>query len=242
MVATASAGFGSNKRMRQSKKHAGSAVAAQHTPPPSTAGRLARVPVGGELPHDASLAYKVAGARSDQLQQRPSLIDYNPVANSNAVFLSSDRMARFTVLTPRLIRMEYAKAGSAGVFEDHATIAMMNRNLPVPPFSAGESGGVVTIATQSVKLTYRVGQPFNSASLTVVGTDPTSAFTSWSYGAANPRQQYGTIRGLDGQNNTPLNCTLNAGILDNGENNHCEWGLVSRDGWVVYDDTQNYIL
>ena len=22
----------------------------------------------------------------------------------------------------------------------------------------------------------------------------------------------------------------------------CEWGMVSRDGWVVYDDTQNYLL
>ena len=26
---------------------------------------------------------------------------------------------------------------------------------------------------------------------------------------------------------------------DNGEYNHCEWGLVSRDGWVVYDDSAN---
>ena len=31
-------------------------------------------------------------------------------------------------------------------------------------------------------------------------------------------------------------------IDDNGEHNHCEWGMVSRDGWVVYDDTPNYIL
>ncbi len=45
-----------------------------------------------------------------------------------------------------------------------------------------------------------------------------------------------------GQSNTPLNCTQNAGTLDNGEYNHCEWGVVSRDGWVVYDDTQNFIL
>ena len=38
---------------------------------------------------------------------------------------------------------------------------------------------------------------------------------------------------------TPLNCTTNVGIKDNGEYNHCEWGLVSRNGWVVYDDTNN---
>ncbi len=49
----------------------------------------------------------------------------------------------------------------------------------------------------------------------------------------------GAVRGLDGQGPTPLNCTQNAGIDDNGEFNHCEWGLVSRDGWVVYNDTLN---
>lgn len=27
--------------------------------------------------------------------------------------------------------------------------------------------------------------------------------------------------------------------MDNGEFNHCEWGLVSRDGWVIYDDSDN---
>ena len=41
------------------------------------------------------------------------------------------------------------------------------------------------------------------------------------------------------QSATPLNCTVNAGVDDNGEFNHCEWGLVSRDGWVVYDDSFN---
>lgn len=41
---------------------------------------------------------------------------------------------------------------------------------------------------------------------------------------------------------TPLNCTQNAGIDDNGEFNHCEWGLISRDGWAIYDDTPNHCL
>ena len=49
-------------------------------------------------------------------QNRPSLIDYNPVADPKAVVTSPDGMARFTVLTDRVIRMEYAK--TAGVFED----------------------------------------------------------------------------------------------------------------------------
>ena len=40
--------------------------------------------------------------------------------------------ARFTVLTPELIRMEWAADGK---FEDHASFVFINRRLPVPKFS-----------------------------------------------------------------------------------------------------------
>jgi hypothetical protein len=164
--------------------------------------------------------------------------------------------------------MEYAKAANA--FEDHSTIAMMNRNLPVPQFTQNTNGGVLTIKTSSISLSYTLGQAFSPSSLSVASLDSTSAFKGWTFGQAFPGNLLGTIRGLDGQDNTPLNCTQNVGILDNGELNRelgtccslhvmhcatvsalapppprladCEWGMVSRDGWVVYDDTQNYIL
>lgn len=38
------------------------------------------------------------------------------------------------------------------------------------------------------------------------------------------------------------NCSQNAAILDNGEENHCEWGVVSKDGWAIYDDSSNFLL
>ncbi len=38
------------------------------------------------------------------------ILPYNPVANPEAVVLSGN--ARFTVLTPNLIRMEYSSSGS----------------------------------------------------------------------------------------------------------------------------------
>lgn len=44
------------------------------------------------------------------------------------------------------------------------------------------------------------------------------------------------------QSQTSLNCTVNAGVDDNGEYNHCEWGIPSRDGWTVYEDAINYCL
>ena len=48
--------------------------------------------------------------------------------------------ARFTVLTPQLIRMEWSADGK---FEDHASFVFINRRLPVPKFEAtflGRSG------------------------------------------------------------------------------------------------------
>ena len=48
--------------------------------------------------------------------------------------------ARFTVLTSRLIRMEWA---ADAAFEDRATLGVVNRNLPVPQFSVKKSGSKV---------------------------------------------------------------------------------------------------
>ncbi len=112
-------------------------------------------------------------------------------------------MARFTVLTDRVIRMEYAK--TANMFEDHSTIAIMNRNLPVPQFTQATSGGVLTIKTAKVQLSYTLGQNFSASSLSVSSLDPTSAFKGWAFGDAFPGNLLGTIRGLDNQDRTPLN-------------------------------------
>ena len=145
------------------------------------------------------------------------------------------------VLTPRLIRMESLFGGVSHTFEDRATLAMINRALSVPSFTHAEAGGVLTSTTAAVTRSYTLGGGFSASTLSVVGTAG-GAFTKWTYGDAFPGNLLGTIRGQDGQAATPLNCTVNAGVDDNGEHNHCEWGLVSRDGWVVYDDTANVCL
>src|ERR1700683_3086597 len=53
----------------------------------------------------------------------------NPVADPKAVVTVGN--ARFTVLTPQLIRMEWSADGK---FEDHASFVFLNRRLPVPKF------------------------------------------------------------------------------------------------------------
>ena len=182
----------------------------------------------------------IGAAQPSQLKQRPHLLPYNPMPTKGATVVASDKMARFTVLTPRLIRMEYAL--TAGKFEDRASLAVVHRSTPLPVFQQSETQGVLTILTTSVKVTYVVGKgPFSVATLSVqpLGTSAVDGFPGWRFGDANPGNLLGTIRGQDQQSATPLNCTTNANEKDNGEYNHCEWGLISRDGWVVYDDTNN---
>ncbi len=86
-------------------------------------------------------------------QHMPSEAANNPVADPRAVVVLGN--ARFTVLTPDLIRMEWAADGN---FEDHASFVFINRRLPIPKFSKQieEMGASrhLTIKTDALTLTY----------------------------------------------------------------------------------------
>ena len=81
----------------------------------------------------------------------------NPKAHPDAVVTAGN--ARFTVLTPQMIRMEYSPSGR---FEDNKTLTIVNRNLPVPEFKVKQSAKKTEIKTDALTLVYRPdGQPFN---------------------------------------------------------------------------------
>jgi len=165
------------------------------------------------------------------------LQNYDPIADASAVVTSGK--ARFTVLTPQLLRIEWA---SSGKFEDRATLAFVNRKLPVPKFTQTTSDGLLTIQTSAVKLSYEVGKPFAAATLSVVPATSDSKLTKWAPGASASGNLLGTIRSLDVLGAESLNCTDVANVSVHGEGLHCEWGLVSRDGWSLVDDTPNWAL
>jgi alpha-glucosidase len=79
----------------------------------------------------AQTAQKQAPAHQTTMQPaaRPSGPVDNPVADPKAIVTVGN--ARFTVLTPQLIRMEWSADGK---FEDHASLVFINRRLPVPKF------------------------------------------------------------------------------------------------------------
>jgi alpha-glucosidase (family GH31 glycosyl hydrolase) len=162
------------------------------------------------------------------------LLPYDPVANTSAQVVSGS--ARFTVLTDHVIRLEYA---SNGKFEDRATVAVVNRLLPVPQFATSQSGSQLTITTNALQLKYSVGSAFSASTLQV--TSLKKAFAPWGFSTAqSPRNLLGTIRSLDLLGVNPLNCSYWVGQTVNGESLHCEWALMSRDGWAVVDDSTNW--
>ena len=166
------------------------------------------------------------------------LQNYDPIADASAVVTSGK--ARFTVLTPQLLRIEWA---SSGKFEDRATLAFVNRKLPVPKFTTRTtSDGLLTIQTSAVTLSYEVGKPFGAATLSVVPATSDSKVTKWTPGAPSSGNLLGTIRSLDMIGAESLNCTEVQNVTVHGESLHCEWGLVSRDGWSLVDDTPNWAL
>ncbi|GAA2037381.1 glycoside hydrolase family 31 protein [Catenulispora yoronensis] len=77
-----------------------------------------------------------------------------------------DGQARFEVLTPTLIRLEYAGDGK---FQDLATVNAVNRTLPAPSYTTDvTSDGYREIHTANLLLRYRQGSgPFSSANLSV---------------------------------------------------------------------------
>lgn len=167
------------------------------------------------------------------------VLDYNPQANPAAMIVVG--LARFTVLTPNMIRLEYAQSFNA--FENRSTLAIVNRYFAQPPpFQLTNNGGVLTITTSALAVQYQIGQPFNATTLSIRSRGIQPAFT-WQFGTPqSPRNLLGTIKSLDELGVVSLNCTNNANIKVHDEHLHCEWALISKDGWATIDDSQNRFI
>ena len=177
----------------------------------------------------------------------------DPVADPNAMVIVTAPFSattlstvRFTVLTDRVIRIE------RGPGEDRKTLAVINRKLPVPYFQhwKSDNGRVFYIQTKCLTLMYEIGTEFASDTLQIQGqmycydhfnssnsnSSKDTPLWSYHYGDQDPGNLLGTIRTLDNKRAETLDCSRQT------DEAHCEYGLISRSGYAIVNDTLNYAL
>ena len=145
-----------------------------------------------------------------------------PVAKKEAE-IAGDKY-RFTVLTDRMIRIEY---NEDGIFEDRATQIVVNRDFEVPDFELKKDDEKIEIVTEYMTLIYYTGRKFTPNSLFAKfrGKNANS-INDWRYGDGNKKNLKGTARTLDEANGER---ELNSGIL-------------SRKNFTQIDDSASLIL
>ena len=126
---------------------------------------------------------------------------------------------RVTVLTDRLLRLEYAPDGR---FCDSATQLAINRRFELPEFTARRDDSWLTVETDALRLRYD-GRPFSPEGLSVTLKGQFAVYASvWHYGDAG-RNLKGTARTLDEADGAiPL-----------------EDGLMAWEGYAALDDSDS---
>ena len=146
---------------------------------------------------------------------------FEPIPTPAAVVAAPQ--GRFTVLTSRLIRLEYSPTET---FEDRASQAFWFRRQPLPAFDARQSADQIEIETEHLLLRYRPnprGFTPNALTIHVKATGITWAFADHAWKSAN---LFGTTRTLD---------------VTNGHA-ELEPGLMSRNGWAIVDDSRSLVF
>ena len=127
--------------------------------------------------------------------------------------------ARFTVLSPGLIRLEWSEKES---FEDRPSFFAVRRNLAPQEFKQTNANGTLVIESARLRLTYKGdGKPFSATNLSIsVLPQNGSPITEWKPGQVAKGNLGGSLRTLDEID----------GPVPLGD------GVLSRDGWYLRDD------
>ena len=146
-------------------------------------------------------------------------LTFNSKTNPDAIIQRGP--VRFSILTSRLIRMEFNNSCN---FEDRPSQVVWHREFPVPDFKKTINTENIIIETADLVLIYKINKlGFHQDFLQI--TLKENNFT-WFYGQDNNTNLKGTVRTLDRVDGAiPLHP-----------------GLVSRSGWAVVDDSDSLII
>lgn len=160
---------------------------------------------------------------------RADTVDMRGQAASAAIIRRGE--ARFTVLTPHLIRMEYAPGQR---FVDAPSQVFVDRAQPVPKFTVTERGGTLLIETEALQLRYTLSAGrFSASNLQIASKGLAPAFT-WRPGDPATGNLGGTARTVDRYSGDVH--------IDSGKRLDLGQGLLSRDGWHLVDDSASFLF
>lgn len=131
---------------------------------------------------------------------------------------------RFTVLTPRLIRLEY---NDKGIFEDRPTSRVINRKFPKTTYSITESNTLIQIDTGIFTLTYVKDSELKSGTF---GSNIKAAINGTKIEWQMNNREIKNLRSI----NYSIDSIQDKIVLDKG--------LYSLDGFCVLDDSQSLVL
>lgn len=144
------------------------------------------------------------------------------IANEHNVI--QGKKYRFTILSERLIRMEY---NVNGIFEDRPTSLVLYRDTPKVEFKVKEDSVFLEIETKYFRLTYRKNKPFYSGKINSMKNLKVELLNSdkiWFYGHPEVRNFGCPDVSLDNKKTKIKN------------------GLYSIDGFASIDDSKNNII
>ncbi|HVM48164.1 MAG TPA: TIM-barrel domain-containing protein [Candidatus Acidoferrum sp.] len=132
--------------------------------------------------------------------------------------------ARFQVLAPALVRLEYSPSGS---FVDASSVAVINRtNWPGAAAQTGDKDGWFTLSTDKLSLRYKLGSgPFTTNNLQLTWHDSAGTH-EWKPGDADSQNLGGVPASLDNRSTKTVT----------------DLGPLSRKGCYLLDDSKTALF
>lgn len=152
-------------------------------------------------------------------------IDLNKLKSKPESIIKGQRF-RITILTERLIRLEYSPTG---VFNDFATEFAIFRDFEVPKFTKKEDRNYLEVETEYFKLVYSKEEPFKGTTFNPIKNLKVSLKNTdviWHYGHPEAKNYYGS----------------NVSAETKPEDKPRNRGLFSPDGFVSIDDSNTLRL
>lgn len=145
-----------------------------------------------------------------------------------------DGQVRFSVITDRVIRLEWNKEGK---FVDAPSFVAVDRQYPKVNYRVKDGKHTVEITTDELKLTYKKGEgKLTDRNLSIVSAKSVKPAFAWKPGMKQTGNLGGTFRTLDrmdGDLERNGNETKKITIPD---------GLIATDGWTLIDDSRNFLF